>query len=237
MAIITISREFGAGGSSVAKLVADELGAELVDATVVSEVARRLEYPESAVASADERPETFSDRLLGSLRYLTPVQAAALQPRRGETSVEPRWEIVNLTQELIREVASHGNAVIVGRGGALVLRDRPNALHVFLQASNEVRIEAIMRRMVVSERVARERIRKTDAERAAYIRQLYHADWHDSANYDFVINTGRLGYAGAAELIVAAVARRSTSEAPRLTVIPRRDSDDTTHGRPGRAPD
>ncbi len=237
MPIITISRGFGAGGSSVAKLVADELGAELVDATLVSEVARRLVYPASAVESADERPETFIDRLLGSLRYLAPAQALALQPRRGETVVEPRWEIVNLTQELIREVASHGNAVVVGRGGAFVLRDHPNALHVFLRASDEVRIEAIMRRMLVSEQVARERLRKIDAERAAYIRQLYHADWHDIANYDLVINTGRLGYAAAAELIVAAVARRSTSEAPRLTVAPRRDSDNTTHGRPGRASD
>lgn len=206
MPIITISREFGAGGSSVAQLVAEELGAELVDAALVNEVARRLEYPEATVASADERPETFVDRLLDSLKYLAPAQALALQRRQSGAVVEPRWEIVNLTQELIREVARQGKAVVVGRGAAFVLRDHPNALHVFLHAAPEVRVEAIKRRLMLNERAARERMRKTDGERAAYIRQLYHADWRDSANYDLAIDTGRLGFSRAAGLVIAATA-------------------------------
>lgn len=206
MPIVTISREFGAGGSSVAQLVAEELGAELVDAALVNDVARRLEYPEATVASADERPETFVDRLLDSLKYLAPAQALALQRRQSGAVVEPRWEIVNLTQELIREVARQGKAVVVGRGAAFVLRDHPNALHVFLHAAPEVRVEAIKRRLMLNEQAARERIRKTDGERAAYIRQLYHADWRDCANYDLAINTGRLGFSRAAALIIAATA-------------------------------
>lgn len=206
MPIVTISREFGAGGSSVAQLVAEELGAELVDAALVNEVARRLEYPEATVASADERPETFVDRLLDSLKYLAPAQALALQRRQSGAVVEPRWEIVNLTQELIREVARQGKAVVVGRGAAFVLRDHPNALHVFLHAAPEVRVEAIKRRLMLNERAARERMRKTDGERAAYIRQLYHADWRDSANYDLAIDTGRLGFSRAAGLVIAATA-------------------------------
>ncbi len=206
MPIVTISREFGAGGSSVAQLVAEELGAELVDAALVNEVARRLEYPEATVASADERPETFVDRLLDSLKYLAPAQALALQRRQSGAVIEPRWEIVNLTQELIREVARQGKAVVVGRGAAFVLRDHPNALHVFLHAAPEVRVEAIKRRLMLNERAARERMRKTDGERAAYIRQLYHADWRDSANYDLAIDTGRLGFSRAAGLVIAATA-------------------------------
>ena len=206
MPIITISREFGAGGSSVAQLVAEELGAELVDAALVNDVARRLEYPEATVASADERPETFVDRLLDSLKYLAPAQALALQRRQSGAVVEPRWEIVNLTQELIREVARQGKAVVVGRGAAFVLRDHPNALHVFLHAAPEVRVEAIKRRLMLNERAAREQIRRTDGERAAYIRQLYHADWRDSANYDLAIDTGRLGFSRAAGLVIAATA-------------------------------
>ena len=206
MPVVTISREFGAGGSSVAQLVAEELGAELVDAALVNEVARRLEYPEATVASADERPETFVDRLLDSLKYIAPEQALALQRRQSGAVIEPRWEIVNLTQELIREVARQGKAVVVGRGAAFVLRDHPNALHVILHAAPEVRVEAIKRRLMLNERAARERMRKTDGERAAYIRQLYHADWRDSANYDLAIDTGRLGFSRAAGLVIAATA-------------------------------
>ena len=59
---------------------------------------------------------------------------------------------------------------------------------------------------MLNERAARERMRKTDGERAAYIRQLYHADWRDSANYDLAIDTGRLGFSRAAGLVIAATA-------------------------------
>ncbi|MGK2851549.1 MAG: AAA family ATPase [Candidatus Limnocylindrales bacterium] len=208
MAIITISREFGAGGSSVARILAADLAADVVDGALVTEVARRLAVPEPDVEREDERPETFADRLLATLRYLAPAQEFSWQPQVDGKLVEPRQEIVRLTQELIREVARLGNAVVVGRGGAFILRDHPNALHVFLIAPEEVRLGTVMSRLMVNEQAARLRMHKADADRAAYIRQLYHADWRDSANYDLVINTGRFGVARAADMVVDAVARR-----------------------------
>lgn len=209
MATVTISRQFGAGGSSVATLVADYLGAELVDSSLIAEVARRLELSEPEVESRDEHPETFADRLLGSLRYLAPATGLAWRPPNRDGAIDPRWAVVNVTQELLREVGRHGNAVIVGRGGAFVLRDQPDTLHVFLHAPDEIRVQTIMSRFTVDEPTARARLRETDAGRGAYIRQLYKADWRDSANYDLVINTGRVGFGRAADLILAAIGRRS----------------------------
>lgn len=220
MTVITISREFGAGGSSVARLVADALGADLVDRELVSEVARRLEYPESTVESVDERPPSFADRLLLTLRYLAPAEGLAMAPDQSGGSLEPRIQIVSLTQELIREVARHGNAVIVGRGAAFVLRDHPNAFHVFLRAAEDVRVETVRERLLLSEHAARQRLHRTDAERATYLRRLYHADWQDSAHYDLVIDTGRLGIPRAAELIVETVAKRWGTRPRSLQVVP-----------------
>lgn len=212
MAIITISREFGAGGSSVARILAADLAADVVDGALVTEVARRLQVTVPAVEREDERPETFVDRLLATLRYLVPAQDFSWQLQVDGRFVEPRQEMVRLTQELIREVARLGNAVIVGRGGAFILRDHPNALHVFLTAPADVRVETVMGRMMLDEQAARQRMRKADADRAAYIRQLYHADWRDVSNYDLVINTGRFGVARAADLIIDTVARRLRNE-------------------------
>lgn len=212
MAIITISRQFGAGGSTVARLLAEELGAELVDESLIAEVARRLDISAPEVAKTDERPKTLVDRLLVTLTYLTPESRIAWQSPYGDVMIDPRSAIENLTQDVIRDVARLGNAVIVGRGGAFILRNHPNAFHVFLQAPGEVRVTTIMTRLLVDQETARRRIRETDANRAAYIRQLYDADWRDSANFDLVINTGRVGFARAVDLILAAIGYRSAVE-------------------------
>lgn len=204
--IVTISREFGAGGSSVARLLADELGVTIIDESLVVEVAQRLGVLERTVATADERPEPHLDRLLATLSYLAPASVVGLMaPRTGAVPVSSRTAIASLTQEVIREVGRQGNAVVVGRGGAFILRDHPNARHVFLRASEESRIEAVMRRSVVSATAARQRIRETDAARGAYIKQLYEADWRDPVNYHLVIDTGRLGLAGTADVILASL--------------------------------
>jgi len=216
MTVITISRQFGAGGSSVARILSDRLGADLVDGNVIGEVARRLQLRESEVAGNDERPEAVVDRLLGAFRHLAPGMSYPWRPPGSEGAVDPRWAIVNLTQELIREAAREGNVVVVGRGGALLLRDHPNALHVSLRAAEEVRRETIQARLMVNADAARRRMRTLDAERAAYIRQLYGTDWQDSAHYDLVIDTGRLGYERAANVVLAAVGPGS----PHLRVLP-----------------
>lgn len=205
MPIVTISREFGAGGSSVARLLAGELGATVVDESLVTEVARRLGVLERVVTAADERPEPYLDRLLAALSYLAPSSVVGALSRPGEPVAGPRAAIVSLTQEVIREVGRQGNAVVVGRGGAFVLRDHANARHVFLRASEEARVEAVMRRSVVNQATARRRLREMDAARGAYVRELYDADWRDPANYDLVLDTGRLGFAGACRVIVASL--------------------------------
>lgn len=206
--IVTISREFGAGGSLVARLLADELGATIVDESLVTEVARRLAVLERVVTAADERPEPYLDRLLATLSYLAPSSLVGAMARPGEPVASPRSAIASVTQEVVREVGRQGNAVVVGRGGAFILRDHPNARHVFLRASEDARLDAVMRRSVINHATARRRLREMDAARGAYIRELYDADWRNPANYDLVIDTGRLGFAGACRVIVASLRPR-----------------------------
>jgi len=78
-------------------------------------------------------------------------------------------------------------------------------LHVFLRSAEPLRIREVMARFTLSEDEARRRLHQADADRAAYMRHNYGADWRDPRHYDLVIDTGRLGYEHAVEAILAAL--------------------------------
>jgi len=201
--VITIEREFGAGGRSVGRIVARLLGARLLEGELVGEVARRLGIGEAEVERTDERPEPIVNRLVDSMKYLAPGMMPPWQPPGYECAMGPRSAIVQSMQAAVRDAARAGDAVIVGRGGAFLLRDQPSARHVFLHAAEDLRLHVIMGRFRLDARAALARLRAVDAARAAHIRQLYRADWRDPANYDLVLNTGRLGHDRAARVVVA----------------------------------
>ena len=124
MPIVTISRQYGAGGSSVAALVAADIGAEVVDKKLIEEVATRLSIRPSEVEAEAERPRSLLDRLVRSLSSLEPSMGAGWTPPYSDPLYDPRKSIIKLTEQIVREVAQNGNVVIVGRGAGFVLRDR-----------------------------------------------------------------------------------------------------------------
>jgi cytidylate kinase len=202
MPVVTISRQFGAGGSSVAGIVAAELHAEVVDKKLIEEVARRLQISPNEVAAEDERPRPLLERLVRSFSTLEPTMGAGWSPPYPDPLFDPRNAIIQLTEEVIREVADGGNVVIVGRGAGFCLRDRPNVFRVFLRAPEAVRVKTLMERFGLTEADARRKMHETDANRAAYTHQLYKRDWCDPDGYDLIVNTGRLGYQATSEVIL-----------------------------------
>ena len=213
MPIVTISREYGAGGSSVAGIVAAELGAEVVDKKLIEEVADRLSIQPSDVEAETERPRTLLERLVRSFSTLEPGLGAGWVPPYPDPLYDPRKEIIALTEQVIREVADTGNAVIVGRGAGFVLHDRPGVFRVFLRAPEEVRIKTLMARLGFSEADARRKMHETDSNRAAYSKQLYGHDWCDPDEYEVVINTGRVSYQTAAQMILCGAGERALAPA------------------------
>lgn len=210
MPVITIGRMYGAGGETVGGLVAERLGAELVDSKIFEEVAQRLELPPDEVEKHEEVPGSFMNRVLqalgtASIEFAAPPEATAWTPPYTDLTPDTRKAVLQITQEVIREAARTGNAVIVGRGAAYILRDEPRALHVFLRGSERDRIVALRQSFGFSEEEARSRIKRVDANRRAYVRQVYNHDWLDASHYHLVLDTGRLGYERSAAAIVAAV--------------------------------
>ena len=209
MPIVTISREFGAGGSSVAGIVAADLKAEVVDKMLIDDVAKRLSMQPGDVEAEVERPRSILERLVRSFSTLEPGLGTAWSPPYPDPFFDPRKEIIHLTEEIIREVAGGGNVVIVGRGAGFVLADKPGVFRVFLRAPEQVRIKTLMGRYGMTEAEARRKMHETDSNRAAYTKQLYGRDWCDPDEYDLVINTGRVSYETAAQMTLCGAKARA----------------------------
>lgn len=209
MPIVTISRHFGAGGLSVAGIVAAELKAEVVDKRLIEEVAKRLSIRPSDVEAETERPRSLLERLVRSFSVLEPGLGMGWAPPYPDPLFDPRKEILQLTEQVIREVAEGGNVVIVGRGAGFVLGDRAGVFKVFLRAPEPIRIKTLMTRFSLTEDEARRRMHETDSNRAAYIKQLYGHDWCDPDHYDLIVNTGKVSYETAAQMILCGARARS----------------------------
>lgn len=214
MPVVTIARHFGAGGDTVGRMVADRLHADLLGPELIDEVAHRLELPKEEVEAADEHPGSFLQRLLIALAAASPEHAVTAEsptwtPPYTDPQSDPRRAVLEYTQQVIKEAARSGNVVIVGRGGAYVLSDLPGALHVFLRAGETERAKVVMEREHLTEDEARRRIKHTDENRRAYIRQVYGHTWDLPGHYDLVLDTGRLGYDATVEAILAAVKGRT----------------------------
>jgi cytidylate kinase len=209
MPVITIGRQFGAGGKTVGEMLARELKVDLLESRIIDEVAHRLQLPKAEVEAEDEQPGSLLHRLLMALgsasgEPMLQPEATVWNPPNVDPVFDMRRAVLEITQQVIREAARAGNVVIVGRGGAYILRDFENALHVFLRAAEAVRVKAVMARMSLSEDEARRKLKLADENWTAYIKQVYGHDRNHPSHYDLVLDTGRLGYEATVEAILAA---------------------------------
>lgn len=207
MAVVTITRQYGAGGSRVAELAAQALDWTVIDNEFIEAVARRAGLPAEEVAARQERAPSLLSRLARALATASPevfVPAAA----DAEEPAEER--IVRLTERVITDAAQEGRAVLVGRAAQFVLGSAwPEwALHAYVVAPRDVRLRTVAARLGVDEAEAARITDRTDADRDRYVQRWYGRQRQDPANYHLVLNTAWLGYDGAAETIVQALRRR-----------------------------
>ena len=198
---ITISRQYGAGGSEVARRVAEALHWRVVDNELLEQVATRAGLAPEEIAQMEERVPTFVERLGRTLAAATPE---LFSPTSGGGAVAPLEEadLVRITEAVVAEIAEQGQVVLVGRAAPAVLALRTDALHVKLVAPKPHRIAVAATRLHLPPAKAAEILEETDRMRARYNREYYRRDWHDPANYHMVLNTEALGLDGAADVIV-----------------------------------
>src|SRR6185503_19879751 len=153
MPAITISRQFGSGGSEIAKLLGTRLGWAVVDNEFVELVSQKAGVPKPDVERLEERVPGLLERLAQALALASPE--AFVTGETPTTGPSAEDEIHRFTQAVIAEAGKH-NVVLVGRGAQAYLAARDKVLHVFLAAPTEVRIGRTMERL---------RIERKEAER------------------------------------------------------------------------
>jgi cytidylate kinase-like protein len=198
---VTISASFGAGGSRVAPVVAERLGVELLDRAIPARVAERLAVPLDDALAHDEALGDAIGRLASSFALL-PELAGALVQAGVLAGEDYRRE----TERIIVEHARHGE-VVLGRAGALVLREHAEALHVRLDGPQDRRVLQAMGLGGLEQADAERMRRESDRAREAYVRHFYGADARDPALYHLVIDSTAIPLETVAELIVTAATR------------------------------
>lgn len=190
--VITISREVGSGGTTVARLVAQELGFRLWDREILEAMAERLKAELRHVERWDEQvPSAIESVMRGALQR-TPVTATYKR----------------ILKEILTEIAGRGRAVIVGRGGACLL---PESLRVRVVAPLEVRVARVAELEKLTEHQARRLVMDTDARRRRFGRIHFKQDLDSPLLYDLVINTERMSLEFAATLVINAVKERKAA--------------------------
>jgi cytidylate kinase len=198
MAVITISRQYGSGGSEVAQRVASTLGWELLDNAIVDAVAARLDMSSEEVEAREERVPSLVERLASAMSLGSPEMLITGEHPLGAPSEE---QIVATTAQIVDEAVSRGNVVLVGRGAQSQLAERDDALHVFCYAPRAALIARAARRLGVTEAEAMRVVDDTNRAREQYVRRHWNRAWQGVDNYHLCVNTSWLGIEGAADMI------------------------------------
>jgi len=200
MVMVTISASYGAGGSVVGPRVAERLGVPFVDRAIPVDVAHELGI------SADEAEE-LSRNITGRWpRFLAAMASLSYDfalPMAKEVTGEDS-DLVECTGDYLHRLAQEGGAVVLGHAAAVVLAGRPDALHVRFDGPAEARVAAAMRQHGIDHDTAYAQLRENDRLRSGYVTHFHHVDASDPALYDLVLDTTRLGWQQAEDIVVYA---------------------------------
>ncbi len=233
MPVVTISGTIASGAREVGQAAARALSVDFVDQQLLVEAAQRCGVPLDAMAQRDERCAGFRERLSSLLRnFLERSVASGADPLTGSVGLEAilsrtyadmaaEHEEPELTDALymktmtaiIRELGERGNMVILGRGSQMILADHPTALHVLCVAPQQLRATRLAEREGIGLEEASRRVVDGDRARAAFHRKFWRVDVDSPALYDLSLNTDRVSFEQAAEL-VAAAARAKAAPKP-----------------------
>ncbi|MFZ0132404.1 MAG: cytidylate kinase-like family protein [Desulfobacterales bacterium] len=198
MAVITISRQFGAGGKTIGKMVADKLGYTFADDDIVQMVAEAANVSPHWVESIENEAGGKLSRVVSSMVSKRLVDRI-LKDERGY--LDERLYLDYLVV-IIAQIAEEGDVVILGRGSQYILNDHPDACHILLLNSFENRTRFMMEHYDFSESRAAHIVTREDKRRLNLYRKIGKTDYDDPALYNLVLNMARVPVPIAVKLIV-----------------------------------
>ena len=177
--VITIGREFGSGGHSIGKMLAEMLKVDFYDSEIIDEASKRSGVCTSYLEKADEKAPNF-------LEY-------ALFSGSNQENILSSGNFYVLQSNVILNLAGKGSCVIVGRSADYILRNHPCCINLFISSPLDFRIRNVMQRMNLSEDAAKVMIERKDRSRMKFYNFYTEKEWGNATSYDLCIDSSILG--------------------------------------------
>jgi len=223
MTVVTINGPVGSGSREMCIEVARRLDYDYVDRLILAEAAKRLGATVEVLAAREQRPVSRGDRIVRFLQtimersagagggdpYFGPGLGVLLGQDYEEAASAPITSADQLVdnhyiealREVIGDIAGAGNAVIIGRGGNLILRDHPDTFHVGIVATLEDRVGVIVAREGLSEQEAERYATDHEKAREAFLGRFFKTETNDPSAYHVMLNAHTLGQERAVDII------------------------------------
>jgi cytidylate kinase len=194
--IITISREFGSGGRTIGRLVAEKLGIPFYDKELVDHIALESGFAPNFV---EEHGEHAPGKSIFAYAFAQQSAPGALY---GLSTADFVW---NVQCNVILQLAEKGPCVIVGRNADYILKDRPDCLHAYIHASTEFRADRIVKLYGESEKSPEARLQEKDKRRRVNYHHYTGRTWGTAQNYDICLDSSTLGIEKCVDIILSMV--------------------------------
>jgi len=197
MAVITISRQFGAGGKTLGQMIADKLGYTFADSDIVQRIAKEANVSRDWVESFEKEAGSRVSRMISSMvsqRWIDRI----LKDERGYLDEKIYLDYLVL---IVAQMADEGDVIILGRGSQYILDDHPDAYHILLVNEIENRIKFLMERYKLSQKKAARIVENEDRRRINLYRRLGKSDYNDPNLYHLVLNMSRFSLEEALQVV------------------------------------
>jgi cytidylate kinase len=188
MAVITISRQFGAGGKTLGKMIADEFGYTFADSEIIKLVAEMANVSTHFVETVEKEAGGKFSRFISKM-VSKPLVERVLKDERGYIDEEIYLDYLVL---IIAQMGDDGDVVILGRGSQYILNDHPDAYHVLLIDEVENRVQFMMAHYDLSKSRAAQVVRAEDKRRKNLYQKLGKTDYDDPFLYHLVLNMNKV---------------------------------------------
>lgn len=195
--VITITRQFGSMGRPIAKKMAEMLGIEYYDRDLVDQAAEKLNLPVSVINEVEEKANSLAKNPF--FRMASPLGS-------GTTTTQDK--IFEAQQNIIKFLAEKETCIIVGRCADFTLSEMENAIHIYIYASYEARLEHCIKDLGMEEMEARKMMAAVDKARESYHMNFAGYAPDDKSHKDILIDSSLLGVEGTAEYLVDLVKKK-----------------------------
>lgn len=204
--LVTVNRELGSGGRSIARKLAQRLDVRFYDKVQIEGLVREFKLTEEQIEQLKAKKRSWWTELCDKISP-APGGGSYRSDGLGNPETVTSDDLFKSESRILREIAAEESCVVAGRAAFFVLKAHPNKLRVFIRASMAHRMERVMRKQGLSEEEAAAVIERVDAGRENYTKKYAGVSRYDARNYDLVINMDGLTEDDAVDLVMEYIER------------------------------